>query len=532
MSKANARLIFLFSLLVIFGIVLRIWGVGFGLPSFHYADEDKYLTTAMLMWAHFDFNPHYFQNPPLLTYIYAFAIGCFFIACKILGFFASPQAFGRAYLIDSTNYYIIARIISTLFGAGTCIVVYQIGKKLYNRITGVIAGIFLCFCFLHVRNSHYAVNDIAGVFFLVLAFKYIVNIYTKGNTKDYILAGLLSGLAIATKYNMGIIIFSIPVAHYISLRSGALKNTRKLLFAFLLCFLGFFIVCPWILLDFKSFFKGFFAQLQLAREPWFGGSHENSYLQFMKTLIWGYGLIPLLLSIVGVISLMKERSKLLLIAFFSVLYFLVMGKSRLFFARFTLPVVPFLCIFSAAGLMFIAEYISHRKKIVVVTTVLLLAILQGLIFSLRHDYLISKTDTRIIARDWIKENVPPGSKILIETYGPNLKDFKNGKPLNGYQVKGGLVGQLPQKSIKDYKREGYEYIVTSSFVSDRYTRSPEIYKKEIDFYASLDIKAEEIFSVTNAEKKVPFFLEDMKSPFWNLFVLRRPGPRIKVYLIK
>ena len=53
-----------------------------------------------------------------------------------------------------------------------------------------------------------------GTFFLILSFSYIVSIYTRGRSKDYILSGLFAGMAVATKYNMGIIIFPLVLSHF------------------------------------------------------------------------------------------------------------------------------------------------------------------------------------------------------------------------------------------------------------------------------------------------------------------------------
>ena len=43
------------------------YGVG-GMPFAFHADEDNYLPGALTMLVKGDLNPHYFRNPPLLTY--------------------------------------------------------------------------------------------------------------------------------------------------------------------------------------------------------------------------------------------------------------------------------------------------------------------------------------------------------------------------------------------------------------------------------------------------------------------------------
>lgn len=525
------KTIFLLFFIILAGAILRIWGIEFGLPYFHHPDEQRYLIKAIGMLSSLDFNPRYFHNPPFLTYIYGFLVCVYFVVWKIAGIFLNLPGFGELWLNDPTSFYIIARSASVAFGVGTCVIIYNVGKKLFNKPIGLISSVLLSLCFLHIRDSHYAVNDVASVLFMILAFNYIVNVWKDGTTKSYIIAGIISGIAIATKYNTGLIVIPFILAHFFRQEGKEDRGWKRFSIFFVFCFIGFCMCCPWIILDARKFLIGFLWQLRLSKQPWLGASSESAFVQFLKTLFWGYGWIPCLFSVIGGVALAKRKQKFFLLIAFPLIYYILLGTSKLFFVRFVIPLIPFLCILAAFGIVHVSEYFPNSQKNRIIISLTLVAILQGLVFSVRHDYLIGKTDTRIIARDWIRRNIPSGSKIAMDGYSPNIKDFARDESTIGYNSKSFGIS-LPEKSLNDYRNEGYEFIVTSDFIRKRYTTSPERYRKYSDFYNSLEVDGGEIYSSDTYNKKIPFFLDEVYSPFWNIFILKRPGPCIRIYRIK
>ena len=434
-----------------------------------------------------------------------------------------------------TNFFVIARTINALLSVGICLLIYNIGRKLFDKAIGLTASILVCFSFLIVRDSHYAVNDIPGTFFMVLSFNYIVSICVRERLRDYILSGLFAGMAIAVKYNMGIVIFPLIVAHFYSIHKVAIN--KNLMWAALTCVVGFLSFCPWALLDHKAFWEHFIEQAKWGNTVWFGGISTIPYVQYIKTLIWGYGFLPLCFFIIGFIILWKKaaKQKVFLLVCFPLIYYLLLGGMKLFFVRFAIPLIPYLCVFSAYGIISVARRASYLPRNGAVVFLVLIVISQGVIFSIRHNYLISKTDTRILARNWIKNNIPDNSKIVMEGYGPSLKVYNDKnrfkENLNGYQVDH-IWADLPKKSLEAYREENRKYLITSSYINRRYLSHPEKYPNEIAFYVSLEEEANEIFKILPSKEIVPFYLDEVYSPFWNLFVLEYPGPTISVFQIQ
>ena len=526
------KISFMLALCLIMALILRLWAIDFGLPFFSHIDEDYYLPQALRILSSWDLNPYYFRNPPLLTYLYSTTLFLYFIFGKLIGWFASMRDFEELYLSNRTSFFVIARTINALLGVGICLVVYKVGKKLFDKIIGLIASLLMCSSFLMVRDSHYAVNDIPGTFLLILSFNYIVNIYVRGRLKDYILSGLFAGMAVATKYNMGIIIFPLVLSHFLANRKIVLN--KSFMWAMLSCLVGFFLFCPWILLDYRTFWEQFAQQFMFSKRPWVGASSTLSYIQYFFTSLWGYGLLPFCFFIIGSVSLWrkKEKQKLLLILCFPLFYYLLLGAMKLFFVRFTIPLIPYLCILSAYGIISLVNRIPYTYQRVTLVLLILISISQGVIFNCKHNYLISKTDTRILARNWISDNLPHGSKIVTEGYGPSLRVYYDKDRLmeniNNHQIEK-VWASLPKASLNEYKQQQINYIITSSYISRRYLDHPNKYPTENEFYITLEKETNQIFKISPSEGKIPFYLDEVYSPFWNIFVLERPGPTITIF---
>ena len=531
----KTKISFMLGFCLIMGLILRLGAIDFGLPFLSHIDEEHYLPRALRILRSQDLNPHYFRNPPLLTYLYSIVLFLYFVFGKLLALFTSMRDFAELYFSNRTSFFVIARTINALFGVGICLVVYKVGKKLFDKITGLIASLLVCSSFLMVRDSHYAVNDIPGTFFLILSFSYIVNIYTRGRLKDYILSGLFAGMAVATKYNMGIIIFPLVLSHFLANRRIVLN--RNFIWAMLSCLVGFFLFCPWILLDYREFWEQFAEQFMFSKRPWLGASSTVSYIQYFFTLLWGYGLLPFCLFIIGSVYLWreKEKQKLLLIVCFPLFYYLLLGAMKLFFVRFAILLIPYLCILSAYGIIALAGRISYTHRRVALVFLILVSISQGVIFSCRHNYLISKTDTRILARNWINNNLPHGSKMVTEGHSLNLTVYYDKSRLmeniNNHQIEN-VWTSLPKTSLDEYKQRDINYIITSSYISKRYFDHPDKYPRENEFYITLEKETHQIFKISPSQGKVPFYLDEISSPFWNIFVLDKPGPTITIFQIR
>ncbi|MGM0401180.1 MAG: ArnT family glycosyltransferase, partial [Chloroflexota bacterium] len=75
--------------------------------------------------------------------------------------------------------YLVGRVLSTLFDVGTVYLLYHLGRKLYDRVIGLLSGAFLAFTVLHIQLSHFYSVDTLLVFFVVLTISLCVDLFRR-----------------------------------------------------------------------------------------------------------------------------------------------------------------------------------------------------------------------------------------------------------------------------------------------------------------------------------------------------------------
>src|SRR5437868_12971970 len=119
-------------LVVAFG--LRIWGARQGLPYAYNVDENAhFVPRAIGLFGH-GWNPHYFANPPGLTYLLhlVFAV-----------WFGGGQATGRAFARDPGQVFEVARVATALVSVTAVPLLCLAGARLFGRAAGLLAGALL-----------------------------------------------------------------------------------------------------------------------------------------------------------------------------------------------------------------------------------------------------------------------------------------------------------------------------------------------------------------------------------------------------
>ena len=142
------------------------------------------------------------------------------------------------------------RTISVVFGSLTIPLMYSFGRAIYDRKTGLLAALFLCFSAYHCLYSHIYMLEALTLFFITafLYFFWQMQRY-EGNEKSKIyaiLAGMMMGLAFDAKY---ISFFLIPVVFVYILWVNRLNFRalidKKIILMFFFAFLFFLplLVC-------------------------------------------------------------------------------------------------------------------------------------------------------------------------------------------------------------------------------------------------------------------------------------------------
>jgi hypothetical protein len=105
--------------LLLAALGLRLWSLRYGLPWVYNRDEEFHFVPVAVRMFGGSFNPHYFENPPALTYL--------FYAVFRLRFHSG--GFRHAFAADPTAAYETARFVVALIGTLSVALVYWAGRR-------------------------------------------------------------------------------------------------------------------------------------------------------------------------------------------------------------------------------------------------------------------------------------------------------------------------------------------------------------------------------------------------------------------
>ena len=347
-----------------------------------------------------DLNPHVFNYPAFFMMSIAIALTMLQIAGVTLAF-AAP--------------YRIARYFSAAAGIATVLVIFRVGLRLFGQTAALAAAALLSLAFLHVRDSHFGVTDVPMSFLVVVAFLFIVRLSQSGQTRDLIAAGVFAGLATSTKYNAALI--ALPAVLVIA--TGAVpapdewreRLRRAALFGTMMT-AAFLLTSPYTLLDYREFLEDFMFESRHLRmghgvDLGLGWRHH-----LVSTLRYGVGMPILLSGIAGFLLLLwRDPRKGLLVAVFPFSYYLVLGSGRTVFARYMMPVIPFLCLAAGYAVTEAASWLAARAgrprlAPLIAAAGVIVVVWPSAQSVIAFDQLISIDDNRLIARRWVERHIP------------------------------------------------------------------------------------------------------------------------------
>lgn len=425
--------------ILILAAALRIWGLGWGLPtSLHYFSYHPDETTVLYAALNVNFfagelNPGFYNYGSLFVYLVNFAI----VGSTVAGAINLPDdVFSN--IGEFAKLYYAGRLVAVVLGILTVWAVYVLARKAYGRKAGLIAALLMAVLPIHVMHSKFMAVDVPATFLVTLALVFALRISEKQRARDYIFAGLIAGLAAGTKYNAGLVIAAPIIVHFTVCQASVLKRifSPKLLGMILCAAVGFLIGTPGAVLytgDFARDFRYEVWHVLTGHGLVFTGTGSGFVYHITHSLCAGMGLPLLALSLIGLLYALRRRTTAdIAMLVFLAAYYTVIGLAQVRFARYTIPILPVLVIFAARlssdtlARLFsgrsISRVVGYLAVVVLVTVTTYTA---GYSVAIDRSFVV--TDTRDQAVAWVFSAIPQGASIGMPTipyfYTPPLDPY-------------------------------------------------------------------------------------------------------------
>ena len=382
-------------------LVVRIAGNRFGLPHEYHPDENMLIKVASAMAAGVDWNPHFFH----------WGGGHFYVTSFV---FRAASALG--YLRSEADAYFVARTLTAVMGAATVAITMMIVERAYrNRAITAFTGLVFAFTMLHVRTAHYATVDVPAAFWLMLSvWLLIAAVDARGGRLGlFVTAGLVAGVAIGTKYSVGLM---VPVLMAGAVAAGPERGRAESIRAALALLAhaaaGFLLTNPFAIFDYPSFSAGVRELMTHYDRPDLHPRNHgaHNWLFFLRTLAGGESdPFVMLTAAAGVVFLLKDerRPEVLALMAFPLLTFIYLSSRTANYIRNLIPLIPFVAIASAIGttrLIGLAPARSRKLWIAAVAGVVVLSFGRVVQF----DRILVRPDTGL-ASAWLADHLARGA---------------------------------------------------------------------------------------------------------------------------
>ena len=418
MASETRRLLVL---IVVGGALLRFVPVWFGLPYPQARPDEEVAIGRALRALEGHLNPQFFHWPSLTFYVFAAVLGAASGLRELLGFPGEMTFSGQA---------LVTRGTIALCGTLTIVVLFRVGRRIAGDTIGVLTAAFLAVALLHVRESHFAMTDALMTLLVWTSLAFLVSTALADVDGDQpsrraailcAYAGLASGLAMSTKYNaaaVGVAMAALQIV-WVWRRPSAVLSWRmwvpSLTFG-LMMMVGFLVATPYAVLDYPKFIEDLrfdFTHLS--------DGHNDIDLgpgwiyHATRSLPYGAGLATCVAALLGIAPFVRRHGRAAIVTgSFAVALYLALGRGYTVFFRYVLPLIPFVCLLAAFGVDALAKWVARHRRVTfgrVLPLVALLAVGPGLVSSVWFDLLLARTDTRVLAGDWLVRRLQPGATL-------------------------------------------------------------------------------------------------------------------------
>jgi hypothetical protein len=482
--------------IMVVGALLRGLGLRWGDPYVYHPDEWMIARHAMTMVATTDWNPHTFVYPSVLLELHAGLVALLHGARPTTLAVGQPWLYEGEFLPQQFRYILAGRTLVSLMGIATILVVFETGRRFAGVAGGLASAAILAVLPLAVEHAHYLTTDVPAALLCAVCLLATVTASRSGRMRWWVVAGLAAGLAGSTKWN-GLLVVGVPLLALMAVRVGERPSLSSILdrdvvakFVAIVAAaaIGLVGATPGIFLAPTELSAWFTILTDFYRYP--DPRQTQGTLAFnLGALLEGFG--PLLgWCVAGVgVAVWRARSDprmraAIAIPAFVLAYLVAVSLPPRHYERNLLPILPYFAIGGGIAAAALVEWARTRRLGGIarprlasgLVAIGLLACLVGPgAASGEITSAMRGPDTRLLAREWVLDQVPRGTTIAREVYTPQFGPRE-------YRVRGSYF--LHQHTLEGYRSLGVRYLIASSRTYGRFVDMPGA-ANESAFYHAL-----------------------------------------------
>jgi 4-amino-4-deoxy-L-arabinose transferase-like glycosyltransferase len=411
---------------------IRLVGVQYGLPfPLLNPDEENIVPRAWRMSHGGGLDPDWFDYPTLLMYVLA----------PFQNWADEPS-------------YLAARLVLVALSLAGIAAAWWLGSRAYGVLAGFVAAAMTAVATVHAEYSRMAVTDVPLTLGVAVTLALLVG-------RQLIPAGIAIGITAGFKYPGFVLLVPLLVAGW--------REWRRLAIAAALAPVAFLASSPYFVVHLASAVDDVRRVQRDGRRGWLGFEDDPwTPIAFLDRVWEAIGPV-LLIALAGLVLAVIHRTLAdrVLVAFVGA-YFVTLLPLDAHFDRYVLPLIP------ALGAL------AGRFRAIAPVTLLLLAV--PLVWTIRETRPLVRTDTRVVAHDWMERNLTDGVLVAADpsTAAPDeVRVLRLALPGPGRP-------RDPERDVARLRELDVGYVLVTGAVADRVRAEPGRYPAENAFYDELD----------------------------------------------
>ncbi len=419
------------ALILLAALLLRLHGIGFGLPGLYDPDELMFELGAVHMLSHATLDPAWFGHPATTT-MYGLALVdiAVYLVGHALGWFADVHGFEAAIYTNPGWVILPGRWLMALFGVALVAQTMRLAHALDDRTAALVAGALVAVSPLVIGWSQVIRTDVMGAFFVMLCLSATLRAGRADSWRLDAVAAFWLGTAIATKWPMaeGAMGMAGLLARMVVTKASSPGRAVLRLGRYLgMGLVALLVVSPYLVIDHTTLVRNLQGEVQLHHLGATGGSDWwNLHWYGGQILHHGLGAAGFVLAAAGCVAMAlrwRRQETVWMIGPVLIVMIAVIAHQHLVWSRWVVPLVPLLALPAGQAMARLAGVAGARAGALARAGVLaagLTAACAPLIVQDFGDARARLNDTRQRASRFAVAHIPAGSRVLIEHFGFDL----------------------------------------------------------------------------------------------------------------